>query len=699
MPASQLLRARRPLAAGAAIAAAALAGAVPAAAQSPARPAANTPAAATGPNRGLGVDTVNFDRSIRPQDDFFRFVNGGWLTKTEIPGDRSSWGSFNELRERSSEAMRTILDDAVRGTAPAGSVERKIGDLYASYLDSARVEARGITALQPELRAIAAVTSTKQLPAAWARLARLGVSRPVGAGVGQDQRNSERHIVSVGQAGLGLPDRDYYLKQDAKLAAARAAYEQYITRVMTLAGQPDPAGAAKRIVALETRLAEKHWDRARNRDRNATYNRMTVAQLDAAMPSFDWNAYLKAARLGAATEVVVRQPDYLPALDAIIASTPVATWREYMAFKLLDGYAEALPAAYGNARFDFRGRTLSGIAEQSARWKRGVNAVEGILGEAAGQLYVKRYFAPEAKARMDALVKNVVEAYRVGIDSLEWMSPATKTEAKAKLAKFTVKIAYPDRWRDFSALEVKRDDLLGNVVRANAFEYDENAGRLGKPVERWRWGMTPQTVNAYYNSVNNEIVFPAAILQPPFFNVDADDAVNYGAIGAVIGHEIGHGFDDQGRKSDGAGNLRDWWTADDAKAYETRATKLGAQYAAIAPIDSLRINPQLTMGENIGDVSGLAAAYRAYQMSLGGKPAPVIGGFTGDQRFFMGYAQVWRTKTRDDALRQQLLTDPHSPGPVRALVPLVNNDAFLAAWNVKPGDKMYLPPEQRVKIW
>jgi predicted metalloendopeptidase len=695
MPAFRSSRIRRPLAAGAASAVVALSGA-PAAAQTPVRPAANARAAAPA---ALGVDTTNLDRSVRPQDDFFRFVNGGWLNRTQIPADRSSWGSFLELREQSSAALRTILEESVRSPAPAGSVERKIGDMYASYLDSAAVEARGLAPLQGELTAIAALTDTKQLPATFARLARLRVAAPVGVGVGQDQRNSEKYIVGVGQSGLGLPDRDYYLKQDAKLAAARAAYAQYIARLLTLANQADPAGAAPRVVALETRLAEKQWDRARNRDRNATYNRMTVAELAAAMPSYDWKAHLAAAKLGAAGEVVVRQPDYLKALDAIVAATPASTWREYLTFKLLDAYADELPSGFQNARFEFRGRTLSGQQEQSARWKRAVAEVEGTLGDAAGQIYVKRHFTPAAKARMDALVKNVVEAYRVGIDSLEWMSPATKTEAKAKLAKFTVKIAYPDRWRDFSALEIRRGDLLGNAMRSNAFEYDEMVGRLGKPVERWRWGMTPQTVNAYYNASLNEIVFPAAILQPPFFTADADDAVNYGGIGAVIGHEIGHGFDDQGRKSDGSGNLRDWWTADDAKAYEGRTERLGAQYAAIAPIDSVHINPKLTMGENIGDVSGLAAAYRAYRMSLGGKPAPVIGGYTGDQRFFMGYAQIWRTKMRDDALRQQLLTDPHSPGMVRAFVPLVNNDAFVAAWNVKPGDRMYVPPEQRVKIW
>lgn len=390
-----------------------------------------------------------------------------------------------------------------------------------------------------------------------------------------------------------MPDRDYYLRPDEKTKATRDAYVTYVSKMLTLAGQPDPAGAAGRILELETAIAKNHWDRARNRDRNATYNKMTMAELAAVTPSFSWPAYLKAAGLASAPEVVVRQPDFVKAMDAIIASTPAQTWRDYFTFKLLDSYAEDLPAAYERARFDFRGRTLSGQQEMAVRWKRSVDGVEGILGEPAGKLYVARYFKPEAKARMDALVKNILAAYKVGIDSLEWMGPATKAQAQEKLAHFTVKIGYPDKPRDYSALVVKRGDLFGNAMRYSEFQYADAIGRLGKPVDRTRWGMTPQTVNAYYNASNNEIVFPAAILQPPFFNVDADDAVNYGAIGAVIGHEIGHGFDDQGRKSDGSGNLRDWWTADDAKAFDARTTKLGAQYAAINPIDDLHINPAL----------------------------------------------------------------------------------------------------------
>ncbi|HET7457148.1 MAG TPA: M13 family metallopeptidase [Gemmatimonadaceae bacterium] len=656
--------------------------------------------AAAQDGRALGVDTTNFDRSVRPQDDFFRFVNGGWLKRAQIPQDASSWGSFNELRENSRTALHSIVEEAAAAkNAPAGSEQRKVGDLYASFMDSAAVEARGLAPLQGELRAIGAVKTRAQLPAAFAHLARLGVNGPLGVGVGPDQKNSTVNILTVTQSGLGLPDRDYYLLQDAKMAQTRRAYEGYVGRLLSLANQPDPNGAASRIVALETAIAGKQWDRARSRDRNATYNKMTVAELAAMVPSYDVKAYLKAAGLAKATDVVVRQPDYVKALDSIVANTPPATWREYMTYKLLDNYADELPAAFGEARFMFRGRTLSGQQQQQARWKRGVDEVEGALGEAVGKLYVQRNFKPEAKARMDAMVRNLRLAYQVGIDSLDWMSPETKAQAKDKLAHFTVKIAYPDKWRDYSSLAIKRDDLLGNTMRANAFQYDDMASRLGKPVDRTRWGMTPQTVNAYYNATGNEIVFPAAILQPPFFDVNADDAVNYGAIGAVIGHEIGHGFDDQGRKSDGTGNLRDWWTSADATAFEARTTKLGAQYEAISPVEGTHINGKLTMGENIGDLSGLAQAYRAYHLSLGGKPAPVIDGFTGDQRFFMGYAQIWRALYRDEALRRQLLSDPHSPGMARAYVPLVNNDAFDRAWDVKPGDKMYLPPEQRVKIW
>jgi len=646
-----------------------------------------------------GIDTSTFDHSVRPQDDFFRYVNGGWLKKTEIPADASSWGAFQELRENSRNAEHELFESASKANAPASTPRGKVGNLYASYMDSARVEKLGLTPVAPVLHSISELKTSSQLPAVFAHLAHLGVQGPAGVFVGADAKHSTQNIVQVSQSGLGMPDRDYYLKQDPKMVSTRAAYVAYITQMMTLAKQPDPAGAANRVLALETEFATPQWERARNRDRDATYNKMTVAELAAMTPSYKWTSYLDQAGLAKATEVVVRQPDYIKALDPIFAKTPVSTWREYLTFKVLDEFADELPAAFVQANFDFRGKTLSGAQVMPVRWKRAVDGTNATLGEAAGVLYVEKYFKPEAKARMDALVKNLINAYNVGIDSLQWMSAETKAQAKSKLAQFKVKIGAPDTPRDYSALVIKRDDLFGNAVRYREFEYADMSSRLGKPVDKSRWGMTAPTVNAQYNASANDITFPAGILQPPFFQVNADDAVNYGAIGAVIGHEIGHGFDDQGRKSDGEGNMRDWWTADDAKAYEARTAKFGAQYDAINPIDDLHINGKLTMGENIGDLSGLAQAYRAYRISLNGKEAPVIDGLTGDQRFFMGFAQIWRGKMRDDALRQQLLTNPHSPGDYRAFVPLVNNDVFETTFDVKPGDKMYLAPEDRVKIW
>ncbi len=651
------------------------------------------------PGLGLGLDTTNFDRSVRPQDDFDRFVNGRWLEKTQIPPDRASTGSFIELRDASERAVRQIVEDAAAAHAKAGTTRQKIGDLYATFMDTVRIEQLGLKPLRPQLSAIGRLRATAELPMAFARNQRWGAGGPFGAFVGADPKASGTNLVQISQGGLGLPDRDYYLRQDEKFAGIRQNYVGYITQLFTLAAQPDPSGAAARILALETAIAQKQWDRVRNRDRDATYNKMSVADLKALTPSFDWGAYLTAAGLGKATDVIVRQPDYLKAMDAVLTSTPIGTWREYLTFRLLNGLADDLPGAFVRARYALYGRAIQGLEEIQPRWKRGVAEVDGAMGEAVGEEYVARYFKADAKQRMDALVHNMLATYAIAIDSLAWMSPATKTQAKAKLAKFTVKIGYPDHWRDYSTLKIKRGDLIGDVLAARAFEYQELVDRLSKPVDRTRWGMTPQTVNAYYNAQNNEIVFPAAILQPPFFNVDADDAVNYGAIGAVIGHEISHGFDDQGSKSDGAGNLRNWFTPEDLKAFQDRTGRLAQQYAAYEPIDSMHINGRLTLGENIGDVSGLAVAYRAYHATLGGKEAPVIDGFTGDQRFFMGWAQVWRTKIRDDALRNQLLTDPHSPGAFRAFVPLTDQDAFFKAWNIQPGDKLYRAAEDRVKIW
>ena len=661
--------------------------------------AAVAPRATAQSTRPSGIDTTNFDRSVRPQDDLFRFVNGGWIKKTPIPSDLPSWGSFYELDEHSRESLRVILEEAARSNAPAGSEERKIGDYYASFIDSARVEAQGVAPLKGELAHIASVTSHAELPALFARMARIGIARPFSVGVNTDPKKSTENTVLVNQSGLSLPDRDYYLTNDARMAAVRQSYQDYLAKLFTLAELPDPAGAASRVIALETVIAGKQWDRARSRDRNAIYNPRTVVQLGEAMPNFDWKGYLGAAGLGTVTNVIVSQPDYLVSIDSIIKATPVATWREYLAAKLLDTYSTELSSPFVQARFDFRGKVLNGQLEQRARWKRGVTEVELGLGDALGKLYVARHFKPEAKARMDSLIRNLRAAYSIGIDSLEWMTPTTKARAKEKLSKFTVKIGYPDKWRDYSSLEVRRDDLIGNVMRARQWAYADMLAQYGKPVDKVRWAMTPQTVNAYYSSTNNEIVFPAAILQPPFFDPTVDDAANYGAIGAIIGHEIGHGFDDQGRKSDGAGNLTDWWTPEDAKAFDERANKLGAQFEVLSPFEGAKVNPKLTMGENIGDLSGLAQAYRAYRISLKGKEAPVIDGFTGDQRFFIGYAQAWRTNDREAALRQQLLSDSHSPGMYRANVPVANIDAFQKAFDVKPGDNMYRAPGERVRIW
>jgi len=654
-----------------------------------------------------GIDVAGMDLTVRPQDDFFRYVNGRWADDTPIPADQSSYGTFAILRDRSQEAVRAIIESEARAKAATGTNSQKVGDLYQSFMDEARLEALGVTPLTGELSAIARISDRRELPAAFARAARLGVRLPFSVNVGADQRNSDQYAVQVSQSGLGMPDRDYYLRNDEKFTATRKAYNTYIARLFALGNQPDPEGAAARIVSLESKLAELQWDRARNRDRNATYNKTAITSLQASTPHFDWNAYFTAVGAlahrslgeGGVGEVIVRQPDYLQGVNALLAAVPLATWKEYLTFGLISEYADGLSAPFADSQFEFNGKVIGGRQVQPPRWKRGVTEVEQALGEPVGRLYVEQHFKPEAKARMDALIRNLLAAFKVGIDELEWMSPATKREAQAKLAKYRLKIAYPDQWRDYSALEIKPGDHVGNLMRFREFQSADSWSRLGKPVERWRWGFTPQTVNASYSSTNNEITFPAGILQPPFFGLDADDAINYGAIGSVIGHEISHGFDDQGRKSDGDGNLRDWWTAEDAKNFDERAAKLGAQFESYAPLPGMKINGKLTMGENIGDLSGIAVAYRAYKMSLNGKPAPVIGGFTGDQRFFLGYAQVWRTKARDEALRNQLLTDPHSPGVYRAFVPLTNIDAFYTAFNLKPGDKLYRAPADRVKIW
>lgn len=664
-----------------------------------AAPQSSPPAISAASQLGSGLDTAGFDRSVRPQDDLFRFVNGNWLETTEIPADRANYGAFVALDDQAQANLRAIVEEAADAPAKEpGSDEQKIGDFYLSFMDTARAEALGITPLASELARIDAIRSPEDVNAHFGHTQRLGVVHPVWFYVAQDEKNTTAYLSYVYQKGLTLPDRDYYLKTDEKFVAIRAQYLAYIARLLELAGFADPQAGAGRIMALETRLAQAHWTRVQNRDALATYNKYTLAEANQLTPGLDWGRFFAAAGVPA-QEFVISQPSFFTALGAALGEVPVEDWKLYLKYKLIDAYAPSLSAAFVDLHFDLHGRTLKGIEEIRPRWKRAIESIDETLGEIAGRLYVEKHFSPDAKRRMDELVANLREAFRISIDELEWMGPATKLEAQKKLASFTVKIGYPDKWKDYSALKISKDDLVGNLMRSAAVEHARLVGKLGKPIDRSEWLMTPQTVNAYYYPPMNEIVFPAAILQPPFFNVAADDAVNYGAIGAVIGHEISHGFDDQGRKYDGQGNLRDWWTPEDEERFKQRAARLVAQFGGYSPVDGLRVNGELTLGENIGDLSGLAVAYRAYQLALNGRPAPVIEGFTGEQRFFMGWSQVWRRKYREEDLRSRLVTDPHSPSEYRCNGIVSNMHEFYRAFGVQPGDKLYRTAEERVEIW
>ncbi|KFE69152.1 M13 family metallopeptidase [Hyalangium minutum] len=648
----------------------------------------------------LGIELKNFDPSVRPQDDFYKHVNGTWAKTATMPADRARYGTFIELAEKSENALKAIIEEtAAQKDLQQGTDAQKVRDLYASFMDTQRIEQLGLEPIRADLQRVAALKSPNEYPALFAEFYRWGVPTPLAAFVGQDAKQATRYILYANQAGLGLPDRDYYFKQEPRFAEVRAAYQKYVEQLLALAGEKDAASAAKNIVDLETKLAEKSWDRVRNRDREATYNLKTVDELEKLTPGFAWKSYLKALGAENTPGVIVRQPDYFQALSEVLTKTPLPVMKQYLTYKLLDAYAPLLNKSFEDLNFQFRGKTLQGQEENRPRWKRGVEMVEFSLGEVVGKLYVERHFSPESKKRMVELVSNLRAAFKEGIEQLDWMSPATKAQAQDKLSKFNVKIGYPDKWRDYSKLEISSGDLVGNDKRATAFEIQRNMDKLGKPIDRTEWGMTPQTVNAYYNPSLNEIVFPAAILQPPFFDPEADDAVNYGGIGGVIGHEISHGFDDQGSRSDGDGNLRDWWTAEDKKAFEQRTSMLVEQYNSFKPIDQMSVNGKLTLGENIGDLSGLTVSYRAYKLSLKGQEAPVIQGFTGDQRFFFGWGQVWRSLFRDDYLRQMLVTDPHSPGPIRVNGVVRNMPEYIQAFGVKEGDGAWLPPEQRVKIW
>ncbi|HEX8407922.1 MAG TPA: M13-type metalloendopeptidase [Thermoanaerobaculia bacterium] len=647
-----------------------------------------------------GVDLAGMDTSVKPGDDFFRYVNGNWVASTQIPADKTSHGAFVMLRDLSEERVRAILDRwAAAKNLKAGSDEAKAAMFYNTFLDEATAEKLDAKPIQPHLDAVKKARTRDDV----ARL--MGRSRGsfgnsfFGTAVFDDAKNPDKYALYVSQAGLGLADRDFYLSDKFKVQKER--YQKYVGDMLRLAGWRNPEANAAAIVAMETRIAEAHWTRAEGRDRDKTYNPTTVSELEKTAPGFPWTLYFTEAGIAKNERAVVRQNTALPKLAKIFAETPIETLTAWQAFHITDDAAPLLSKRFADTEWEFRSKFLNGTTEQRPRWKRAVDAAEGSLGEAIGRTYVTEYFPADSKSKMEKLVADLRVAMKNRINNLAWMSPETKTLALDKLAKFTVKIGYPVKWRDYSKLQVKQGDLVGNAERAGKFEWAYALSRINKPVDEQEWGMTPQTVNAYYSSAKNEIVFPAAILQPPFFDPNADPAVNYGAIGGVIGHEITHGFDDQGRKSDGDGMLRDWWAAEDAAKFEAQAAKLGAQYEAFEfpQLPNMHIIPRLTMGENIGDLGGILLGLEAYRISLNGKPAPVLDGFTGDQRVFLGWGQVWRTMMRDDALRQYLMTNTHSPGMVRAFAPLRNVDAWYDAFGVKEGDKHYVKPEDRVRIW
>ena len=679
------------------ISAAVLAGCAVTLAAAAAAPKVHSGGAAQAQIGSFGLDLAGGDPSVKPGDDFARYANGHWLDTTQIPPDRSSWGSFAMLRERSLQQVREILE-ALPADSPPGSNKQKLRDLYRSYLDTDAIEHAGLAPAKSVLDAIAAARTPEDIAGFMTR-ADLRLVAPLRIDIDADEKDPDHYMVALRQGGLGLPDRDYYLKDDAVYKELRAKYAAHIERLLTLAGQADAAHAASSIIELETRVAAAHWPRAKTRERDLTYNPYTREALAAYAPGFPWPQLLAAAGLESQPRFIVFEPDAVQALGALFKEVPVARWREYLTYHYLVGNAAVLPKAFDDEVFDFYGRILHGRQEQQARWKRAVAAVDAGLGEAAGELYVQRYFPPSSKAQMLELVENLRASYREHIEKLPWMSADTKKVALEKLAAFHPKIGYPDKWRDYSALEIRSGEGFGNLTRAAAFDWQRQVNRLGGPTDRGEWGMTPQTINAYYNATFNEVVFPAAILQPPFFDPHADAAVNYGAVGGVIGHEMGHGFDDQGSKSDARGVLHTWWLPEDTDAFHARVDHLAAQYDTYSVLPGLNINGRLTLGENIGDLGGLSVANDAYHRALHGKAAPLLAGLSGDQRFFLSWAQVWREKQRDEDLRSQVTSDPHSPAGFRINGVVRNIDAWYAAFDVRTGEKLYLPPQERVRIW
>jgi len=656
-------------------------------------------AAASRPVTGAwGFDMAGIDPAVKPGDDFFRYCGGRWLATTEIPPDRTSWGPFFALRAKSEADVKAIVDELVGQTNPPGSDERRIADCYSAFLDEATIEAAGLRPAEAHLAAIARAETHGEIARLCVR-PDLAAGGPLAIDIWADDRDPDRYVVNISQGGLGMPGRDHYLDARPAAAAIREKYRAYAAVLLALAAWPDPEPAARRILALETEIAGLHWPASKRGDRDLTFNPRSRAELVAMAPEFPWDDALQALEIPGQDRFGAKEPDAIQGLAVLFRSTPVGTWRDWLAFHYLNGVADVLPRAFDDLAFDFNGRTLSGQPRKRERWKRAVSALDTALGEAVGRHYVRRHFSPDAKARMLALVQTIRSAFRSRIRAAEWMSPATRQAALLKLDKLRIKIGYPDVWRDYASLEIRAGDPLGNRARARLWDWRRRARRLDGPTDRDEWGMTPQTVNAYYNAFFNEIVFPAAILQAPYFDPAADPAVNYGGIGGVIGHEMSHGFDDQGAKSDADGVLRSWWAPEDLVQFKMRTAALVTQYGQYEPLPGLRLNGTLTLGENIGDNSGLTIALDAYRLSLGGRAAPVLDGFSGEQRFFLSWSQTYREKVREAQLRQDVATDPHSPAEFRVNGVVRNMDAWYEAFGVKPGDRLYRAPQDRVRLW
>lgn len=646
-----------------------------------------------------GINKKNMDTTVNPGDNFNNYVNGTWLKTMKIPADKSSYGAFDMLYDQSQKDVKTIIEEAAKSNAANGSDEQKIGDYYASFMDRKGRNAKGITPIQNEMKAIDTIANYDDLASFFGTANRTGISIPFNISVYTDFKDPTKNILITWQGGIGLGEREYYSSTDPKMAEIRKKYVAHVEKMLQLGGIANPTGNAAKIMALETLIASKQMKKEDARNAEKIYNKYETADLKKLMPDFNWTAMMTKAGVEKEKQIVIAQVDYMKSLNDIIKKTTIEDWKIFLKWGLINKSASLLTTELDNQNFDFYSRTLSGTEKPEEDWKRAVNTVNSGLGEVVGKVYVEKHFSPEAKERMVTMVKNLLKAYAESIKKLDWMSDATKKEALRKVDKFMIKIGYPDKWKDYSKLKIDKSDLYGNAQRSIEFEYQRNLDKLGKPVDRTEWGMTPQTVNAYYNPSLNEIVFPAAILQPPFFDLKADDAVNYGAIGAVIGHEIGHGFDDEGSTFDGDGVLKNWWTPADLAAFKAKTGALVAQYNGFKAFPDLNVNGQYTLGENIGDLGGLSIAIKAYKESLGGKEAPVMDGFTGMQRVFLGWGQVWGEKTRDEALRSQIARDPHSPAKFRINGVVRNIPEFYEAFKIKPTDSLYLAPEKRVKIW